>query len=146
MQHDHVLKKLNFDLLTQIPGSRGYSSAGKIFAPRLLQFIIPFNLICNMTMFWKSWGGGGGGRGIWGQNISYHVAASMILLNLMCNVTVFWKSWILTFWPQPLSPPRRWDTGLRSKIIFDMFHIYCTSVCMRSFGKNIDNLLSYCEI
>ena len=51
-------------------------------------------------------------------------------------MTVFWKSWILTFWPHPLSPPRGWDTGLRLKIIFDMFlRIYCTSVCMWNFSK-----------
>ena len=47
MQSDHVLKKLNFDLL--IPGSgdggkRGF--VGKIFA-----FMIPLNLICKMIMF-----------------------------------------------------------------------------------------------
>ena len=55
MQHDHVLKKLNFDLLT--PSSRvvedvggGGGAAGKIFATTLLYFLIPFNLICNLTM------------------------------------------------------------------------------------------------
>ena len=43
MQHDHVLKQLNFDLLTQPPGSgsggggRGdLPSAGKLFANMLL--------------------------------------------------------------------------------------------------------------
>ena len=51
------------------------------------------------------------------------------------------KSWILTSWP--LSPPKGWDTGLRSKITFDRFHLYCTSVCMLNFRKNFDNLLSY---
>ena len=39
------------------------------------------------------------------------------------------KKWILTFWSHHLSPPRGSGTGLRSKINFDMFHIYCTSVC-----------------
>ena len=29
-------------------------------------------------------------------------------------------------------------TGLRSKITFDMFLIYCNAVCMRNFCKNID--------
>ena len=44
---------------------------------------------------------------------------------------------IIKFWPlpHPLSPPRGSDPGLRSKITFDMFHIYCTSVCMRNFSK-----------
>ena len=40
MQHDHVLKKLNNDLLTPSPGSGGREggggSAGKIFATKLL--------------------------------------------------------------------------------------------------------------
>ena len=39
------------------------------------------------------------------------------------------KKIILTFWSHHLSPPRGSGTGLRSKIMFDMFHIYCTSVC-----------------
>ena len=39
------------------------------------------------------------------------------------------KNWILTFWSHHLSPHRGSGTGLRSKITFDMFHIYCTSVC-----------------
>ena len=42
MQHDHVLKKCSFDILTQ--WVRG-GSAGKIFATVLLHFLIPFNLI-----------------------------------------------------------------------------------------------------
>ena len=50
MQHDHVLKKLNFDLLTPSPGwGRGWVSVGKMFATMLLHFVIPFDLICNMT-------------------------------------------------------------------------------------------------
>ena len=46
---DHVLKQLNFDLLIPTPRVVG-GSAGKIFATMLLHFVIPFNLICNMTM------------------------------------------------------------------------------------------------
>ena len=48
MQHDNVLKKLTFDLLA---GSGTWGSAGKIVATMLLHFVIPFNWICNMTMF-----------------------------------------------------------------------------------------------
>ena len=53
MQHDYVLKKLNFDLLTRSGASVCVcgGSADKIFATMLLHFVIPFNLICNMTMF-----------------------------------------------------------------------------------------------
>ena len=55
MQHDHVLKKLDFDFLTPSPGSGGGGgrrggSAGKIFATVLLTFVILFNLIM-LTMF-----------------------------------------------------------------------------------------------
>ena len=31
------------------------------------------------------------------------------------------------------------DTGLRSKITFDIIHVYCTSVCMRNLNKDIDS-------
>ena len=49
MQYDHVLKKLNFNLLT--PG--GGVFVGIIFATMLnvAAPVIPYNLICNMTMF-----------------------------------------------------------------------------------------------
>ena len=50
MQYDHVLKKLNFNLLTPRVGG---GSAGIIFATMLHVAVpvIPFNLICNNTMF-----------------------------------------------------------------------------------------------
>ena len=48
MQHDLVLKMLNCDLLTA--RVRGGGSVGKIFRIMLLQFVILFNLICNITM------------------------------------------------------------------------------------------------
>ena len=53
MQHDHVRKKLNFNLLTPRGGGGG-GAAGKIFATMcyyVTAFAIAFNLICNMTMF-----------------------------------------------------------------------------------------------
>ena len=37
-----------------------------------------------------------------GQNISYHVAASVVSFNLICNMTSFRKIYSLTFWPHPL--------------------------------------------
>ena len=56
MQYVHVLKKLNFNLLTPRVGGGGgggTGSAGIIFATMLhvAAPVIPFNLICNMTMF-----------------------------------------------------------------------------------------------
>ena len=50
MQHDHVLKKLNFDLLTPSPWLWGWWVGG-------------------------GGGGGGGGWGVCGPNICYHAAA-----------------------------------------------------------------------
>ena len=37
-----------------------------------------------------------------GQNISYHIAASIVSFNLICNMTTFRKRYSLTFWPHPL--------------------------------------------
>ena len=55
MQYDHVLKKLNFNLLTPRSGGGGGvgGSAGIIFATMLhvAAPLIRFILICNMTMF-----------------------------------------------------------------------------------------------
>ena len=52
MQHDHVLKKLNYDFLTLSPRVVGEGeSVGKTFATMLVHFEISDNLICNMTMF-----------------------------------------------------------------------------------------------
>ena len=55
MQHDHVLKKLNFDLLAPRVGvgvrGGGVGSAGKLFYYHVAAFMIPFNLICTVTMF-----------------------------------------------------------------------------------------------
>ena len=54
MQHGHVLKKkLNFDLLTPSPGSEGV--CWHYICYHVAAFLIPFNLICNMTMFGKGW-------------------------------------------------------------------------------------------
>ena len=48
-----------------------------------------------------------------------------------------------------LTPPSK-SRGYRhttcTKITFDMYRIFCTSVWMQNFRKNIDNLLSYSEI
>ena len=53
MQYDHVLKKLNFNLLTPKVVCGGGGSVGIIFATMLhvAAPVITFNLICNMTMF-----------------------------------------------------------------------------------------------
>ena len=56
MQHDHVLKKMIFDLLTTTHGSgdggRGWLGVwGQNICYHFSAFAIPFNLICNMTLF-----------------------------------------------------------------------------------------------
>ena len=58
MQHDYVLKKWNFDLLTLSPGS-GWGSGGGGRGSACKQtiwylgaaIVILLNLMCNMTMF-----------------------------------------------------------------------------------------------
>ena len=47
MQHDNVLKKFSFNLLT--PRALG-GLRGNIYY-HVAAFVIPFKLICNMTMF-----------------------------------------------------------------------------------------------
>ena len=79
MQHDHVLKKLNFDLLTQSPGLWGVPLSGvcgQNICYHVAAFMILFNLICKMTML--------GWVGVCGQNICFHVAAAVILFNFIC--------------------------------------------------------------
>ena len=49
MQHDHVLKKLNFDQ-GQLGGG-GVVGGGQNICYHVVAFVISFNLICNMTMF-----------------------------------------------------------------------------------------------
>ena len=101
MQHDHFLNKFNFDLLTPPPGWGRVRAWGQNICYYVAAFEIPFNLICNMTIFWKScfltpgpWGQ------VCGQNICYQVAAFVILINLTCSMTKFWKGWILNYWPK----------------------------------------------
>ena len=60
-------------------------------------FVISFNVICNMTMYWKSWHSTYWphpqvlGRGVCGKNICYHAAVFVSLFNLICNMTLFLK-------------------------------------------------------
>ena len=68
---------------------------------------IPFNLICNMTTFSKRysltfWPHPLDQGCVCGQNICYHVAASVVSFNLICKMTTFRKIYSLTFWPHPL--------------------------------------------
>ena len=76
----------------------------------------------------RSGGGGGGVAGIIFATM-LHVAAPVILFHLICNMTMFCFSLILPLTPPPKSTQGS-DTSLRSKVRFDMFLIYCTSVCI----------------
>ena len=49
MQHDHVLKKFNFELLTHPQWQGG--GGGQNICFYVAAYVIIFNLICNMTMF-----------------------------------------------------------------------------------------------
>ena len=56
------------------------------------------------------------GRGcVCGQNICYHVAASIVSFNLICNVTIFWKSLILALAPSPKSTQGAWTQAFKQK-------------------------------
>ena len=84
MQHDHVLKKLNYDLLTPSTGSGGGVYRQNIWY-RVTAIVILLNVTCNITMFRKSGFlpiepihqgqvGVGWERGVCRQNICYHVS------------------------------------------------------------------------
>ena len=136
-------------------------------------FVILFNLICNMTMFWKSriipfepshrvWGGGERvGRYL---RVKYllHIAAFLILFNLICDMNMFWKSRILTY--RPYSQGRgglSWDP--RAKYLLSCYpggetqafdrksrlicFIFIIPLCACKISvKNINNFLNYYEI
>ena len=91
------------------------------------------NFICSMTIF--------------RINNCYHVAVMCCSLNFICSMTIFRISFILDS-PHPLNLPRGSDPGIQSNIQSDIFHIYWCflSVCIQSFGNNIENWLSYCQI
>ena len=93
-------------------------------------------------MFWKSWILTYWPHSQVRRDSAGKIFATMLLHSLfsfICNMTVFWQSWIFSdLRPDPLSPTRGSNTGLGSLITLDMFYIYCTSVCMRTFSKNID--------
>ena len=136
-------KKKNFNLLTPSPGlGRGLRACCCIWWFPLIWYVL---WTCSekgeFLIFWPQQRAREGSAGKIFAAMLLHL---MIPFNLICNMTMFWPSCILTFWPHPLSPTRGWATGLGSRITFDMFHIYCTSVCIRNFS-NIDDVLSYCE-
>ena len=87
--------------MTQTTGSEGMASAVKTFCYHIAAFVILFNMICNMAMFWKSWiltywphPQGGWSAGKIFATMWLHL---MIPFNLICNMTIFWKV-ILSFW------------------------------------------------
>ena len=82
---------------------------------------IHFNLICNMTMFWKSFEKV---FGVCGQNMYYQVAACIIPFYLIHNMTKFSKSIILASAPpHPGGQTHAFD--LNSRLICFIF-IYIT--------------------
>ena len=90
MQHDHVLQKLNFNLLT--PRAGGGGVVGKVFSTMLLHSrlhliwyaIQPCSEKSEFKPFYSQ--GRGGGRGI---IVAIHVAAPVIHFNLICNMIMF---------------------------------------------------------
>ena len=82
------------------------------------------------------------GRGcVCGQNICYHVAASVVSFNFICNMTIFW------FGLGPTPKCTQWAQTqaftLKSRLIC-FISIAALPACQIS-AKNIYNCLSYCE-
>ena len=84
------------------PRVRGWGSAGKIFSTMLLHsWVIPFNFIWCMALFWKkNWilffrPVESGVGSVWAK---YLLPCCCIRdpFNLICNTTMFWK---IEFWP-----------------------------------------------
>ena len=111
MQHDHVLEKLNFDLLTPSPGSGG---GGRGLRTKYLLpccFILWFSL--NWYAIWpcsekvEFWPISPLPRveAVCGQSICYLAAAFVIFFNLICSMTIFWKKMTLDL-PDPI--PMTW--------------------------------------
>ena len=51
MQHEHALLMLNFDPIPRLGGGGGKGVCGKNICYHVRAFVIPNNLICDMTMF-----------------------------------------------------------------------------------------------
>ena len=88
MQHDHVLKKLKLDLLTPSQGRRGRGLWAKCLLPccftrHSLKFDMHCDCILKTLNFDLLIPPPRVGRGVYGQNICYHVAACIIPFNLI---------------------------------------------------------------
>ena len=84
------------------------------------------------------------GRGcVCGQNICYHVAASVVSFNLICNMTIFWKSLILAsrLGPHPLSPPKGLGIAFKLKSRLICFISITALPACKISAKNINALV-----
>ena len=87
------------------------------------------------------------GRGcVCGQNICYHVAASVFSFNLICNMTIFWKTLILAWAPPPKSTQGARNQAFKLKSRLICFISIAFLPACKILAKNINNCLSYCEI
>ena len=118
-------------------------SVGKIFATMLLpasSALIWYAtwLLSEKYIVWPL------SRGcVCGQNICYHISASVFSFNLICNMTIFWKSLILASTPPPKSTQgaRNQAFKLKSRLIC-FISVAALPACKIS-AKNINNCLSY---
>ena len=87
MQHDYVLTKVNFDLLT--PRVRG--SVGRLLATMLLHFVIPIHghVLKTLNFDLLTPSARVMGEGVCSQNICYQVPSFRDSVNLICNMTMF---------------------------------------------------------
>ena len=136
MQHDHALKKLNFDLLTPSPGSGWGGSAVKIFATILLQswFLLIWYAawtcseklnVLNPTPWSRGWCGGGSAGKIF-PTMLHSWLPLMWYATWPCSERV----WMLTFWPHPLGlPSSRTQAFDRKSIVICFIFIVSLSAC-----------------
>ena len=85
MQHYHVLKKFNFDLLTPFPGPGGGGGGGGGVGVWGAKYLLP--CCCILDSLPKCRGGGGVSVGKIFATM-WHVAAFLILFKI-CNMTMF---------------------------------------------------------
>ena len=144
MVYDHL--KMHPYTKFGVPTSNEGVSVGKIFATMLLPASSDMQHdYSEKDMVWPLNQHLGQGC-VCGQNICYHVAASVVSFNLICNMTIFWKSLILDSAPPCKSTQRTRTQAFKLKSCMICFISIAALPACKSSGKNINNCHSYCEI
>ena len=153
MQHDLVLHKLNFDHLaiTLVSGDVVWVGVcGQNICYHAAAFMIPFNLICNMTVYWKRgiltyWPHPLGPSRGWDSGLRSKSTFYMFYI-IYCTSVCIWKYWQLTqllrnlnIWP--VTPLRGQGPSVWVKVLFTVMLIYRHWVIMVNSQKLSDNIV-----